>query len=239
MNEITIAICDNSAADCTLLQEYLEKAEKELHVSLNIYIFPTANDFSKKIIPVFDMVFLSTSMPDLYVSETISKLQKCDSCIHLVLLSLSFCPDMIRIGYEHGVKNHILKPLNYLTILNEIKKYIKAVSHLTDSFFWVSNREGYFKLYLSRLRYIETENRHLVFHYDNQIIRHTSRISNYEETLPKNLFFRCNNSYIVNLHYIIDVVPDGNRYCIHLITGEAIPLSRSRHRKLLSLLSDL
>ncbi len=239
MNEITIAICDDSATDYALLLGYLEKAKKELNRTFNIHIFSTSDDFFKNISPVFDMVFLSTAMPDRYLNETISKLQKCNSNVHLVLLSISFCPDVIKIGYDYSVQNHMLKPLNYLAILCEIKKYINAARHLADSYFWVSNRDGYFKLYLPKLRYIETENRHLAFHYENQTIQHASRISNYAETLPEDMFFRCNNSYIVNLHYISQVKPDGNRYSIHLITGETIPLSRSRHRKLLSLLSDL
>lgn len=100
----------------------------------------------------------------------------------------------------------------------------------SESFFWVSNPEGHFKLYHSKCRFIETENRHLIFHCEQEIIRETGKISDIMEKLPDSQFFRCSNSYIVNLHYISHILPEGNRYNIHLLTGEIIPLSRSRYR---------
>ena len=50
--------------------------------------------------------------------------------------------------------------------------------------------------------------------------------------LPGRFFFRCNNSYIVNLNYVASIVPEGDRYNIRLTTGEVIPLSRSRYHEI-------
>lgn len=237
MNEIVVAVCDDSAVDSILLQGYVEKAEKELERKLQVYTFQTASDFFKNISPIFDVVFLNTSTPDLDLKETVRKLQACNFHHHLIFVSS--CPTAITMGYDYGAKNHLVKPVSYVAILNELKKYIRSENLQDEPFLWVSNRDGYFKLFYSRLRYVETENRHLAFHYEGQVIRQAGRISNCVELLPEEFFFRCNNSYIVNLHYIHHIVPEGNRYGIHLITGEVLPLSRSRYRKLLSLLSIL
>lgn len=235
MKEIVIAICEDNAADSILMQNYLEKAEKELEQKLCIHTFQSADDFFKKISPAFDMIFLTTSIPDLNLKETVHRLQACNYHHHLILVSS--CPNTVTIGYEYGAKNHLVKPVSYVTILNEIRRYLQSERYLLEPFLWISNKDGHFKLFYSKLRYVETENRHLAFHYEDQIVRHTGRMSNCVEKLPDELFFRCNNSYIVNLNYISHIVPEGNRYSIHLITGEALPLSRSRYRNLLSLLS--
>lgn len=231
MNEIMIAICEDSTRDCSLLNYYLEKAARELNRKLRICTFQTGSDFLKKSSPIFDIVFLSTSLPDMDAEKAIQKLWNSNSHIHLVLLS--DCSDSLAIGYQYGAKNHLVKPVSYLMILNELKKYIKSENLISQSFLWISNRDGYFKLYYSKLRYIETENRYLIFHYNDQIIRYSGKISDFKETLPKNIFFRCNNSYIVNLYYISHIAPEGSRYNIQLITGEILPLSRSRYRELL------
>lgn len=236
MNEIIIAILDDSMNDRALLQGYLEKVAKELGKTFQIYTFSNGIDFTKKIHPVFDVVFLNTTIPDMNITETVKRLQERNLHVHLVFLSQD--PATVSMGYEYGARNHLVKPFSYVTILTELKKYIQSEIHLSDPFLWVSNRDGHFKLFYSRLRYAETENRHLIFHYEDQVIRHAGRISNFVEKLPDELFFRCNNSYIVNLSYISSIVPDGNRYRIQLITGEEIPLSRSRYRSLLSRLQE-
>jgi len=237
MDEIIVAVCDNSAADVILLQSYLEKAETELGKRLRIFTFQSADDFFKNISPIFDVVFLTTSIPELRLDETVRKLQASNYHCHLILISPG--SGSVSVGYEYGAKNHLSRPVSYIAVLNTLQKYIKSASRTDEPFLWVSNRDGHFKLFFSRLRYVETENRHLTFHYEEQVLRQSGRISNCEELLPETWFFRCNNSYIVNLRYIESIVPEGNRYEIHLLTGEVLPLSRSRYRKLLSLLSVL
>ncbi len=96
---------------------------------------------------------------------------------------------------------------------------------------WLSSKKGYHRLYYSRCYYIETDNRHLIFHCEDEVIRWTGKISDILKKLPKHLFFRCNNSYIVNLKYIHDIKPEGDRYNIRLTSGEIIPLSRSRYQE--------
>lgn len=232
MNEIMIALYDDSEADCSLLSFYLNKAAQELGRKLRIFTFQADNDLSKRTSLIFDMVFLSVSLSGMNTETAVRKLRNSNSRIHLVLLS--DCPDSFALGYQYDAKNYLVKPFSYLMILNELKKYIKSEDPVSHSFLWISNRDGYFKLYHSRLRYIETENRYLIFHYSDQVIRYAGKISDFKETLPENIFFRCNNSYIVNLYYISLIAPEGNRYKIRLITQEILPLSRSRYRELLS-----
>lgn len=99
-------------------------------------------------------------------------------------------------------------------------------------FLWLSTKKGHFKLYYSKCRFIETENRNLIFHYKDQRISKSGKISSMLKKLPDRIFFRCNNSYIVNLDYVSGIVPEGDRYNIHLKTGEVLPLSRSRYHEI-------
>lgn len=110
---------------------------------------------------------------------------------------------------------------------------------VSEPFLWLNTKKGHFKLYYSQCRFIETDRRDLIFHCENRIIRKTGKISSILEKLPGSLFFRCNNSYIVNLRYISHIIPEGDRYDIRLCTGETIPLSRSRYQNCLKALHIL
>lgn len=74
------------------------------------------------------------------------------------------------------------------------------------------------KLYFSKLRYIETEDRVIILHYESKVLRHRCGITSFMNELPEHTFFRCNHSYIVNLKYVDYITPDINRFIIHLIT---------------------
>ncbi len=99
---------------------------------------------------------------------------------------------------------------------------------------WLSTRSGYFRLRYLECRFIETDNRKLLFHCEDSVHHKNGKISDILDLLPQDIFFRCNNSYIVNLHYIDDILPEGGRYNILLRSGEIIPLSRSCYQECLS-----
>lgn len=236
MNTITIAICDASKADRNSLLRYLKKSEQELNRTYEIHIFSSGVKLLENPGSVFDIVFLDAELPDMSSRDLAKRLHECNRHLYLVFLSSS--PESFSIGYEYNAKNFLLKPLNYLHILKEMKKFLNYEYLLSESFLWISNQNGMFKIYYSRLRFIETDYRHLLLHYDNMVFRHPARISEFEAGLSKDMFFRCNNSYIVNLRYVESIIPDGNRYRIRLFTGEILPLSRNKYRDITKRLQD-
>lgn len=125
---------------------------------------------------------------------------------------------------------------------NSIRDYnprLQVRISVSEPFLWLNTKKGHFKLYYSKCRFIETDNRSLIFHCENNVLRKTGKISALLEQLPDNLFFRCNNSYIVNLNHINSIIPEGDRYSILLRSGEKIPLSRSHHQDCLTALNIL
>lgn len=232
--EILIAICEDSENDCLLLKDYLHKVALQLNRDIQIWTFQKETDFLERPCPAFDMFFLSLNFPDMNPDKIVAKLKYYNSHAHLVFIAPNLTTPLL--GYQYGARNYLVKPVFYRTILNEMEKYLEHEKHLTDAYLLVSNRDGQYKIHHSRLRYIETEKRHLVFHYGRKLIRYANRICDYEDKLPKEIFFRCNNSFIVNMAYISHIVREGSRYDIYLITGEKLPLSRDKYKDLRALL---
>lgn len=235
MRNLLIGICDNSDTDIMHLTQYLNKAAEELNISLDIHTYTNDRDFLNAYQPVFDMIFLNLTLSDFHAKEIVSLLRQRDPQVHLILTSES-CK-LAPIGYEFNVINHFVKPYLYFKVLNELKKFM-ALEHIPPMpYLWISDRKNTYKLYLHKLRYVETINRQLLFHYSDRQITHHGKLADFEQSLPPETFFRCNNSFLVNINYIESINTDISRYSIHLITGEKIPLSRDKKRKLLKIIN--
>ena len=234
MKTLLIGICESSAVDAELMIQYLKIAEACLSINLKIYTYSTGKAFLESYRPVFDIIFLNIPMPDIDSKTLIEQLRQRDAHVSVVLTSNT--SELYSIGYEYSAKNYFVKPLWYSKILGEFKKHIADETLLSKPYLWISNQQGDYKLYLHKLQSIETINRKLVFHYGNEQIYHNGNLADIQQKLPTD-FFRCNNSYIVNINYIEQIMQDISRYKISLITGEMLPLSRNKKRELKKLLS--
>ena len=87
---------------------------------------------------------------------------------------------------------------------------------------------------LKNLRYIETFNRNLLFHTEQQSILCYRSMKEMEKRLQGSSFARCHTSYLINLAYVKGV----KKLEITLITGEKIPISQPRRKAFMEQLTD-
>lgn len=233
MKNLLIGICESSATDVDLMLQYLRIAESCLSLNFDIRTYSTGKSLMDSYCPVFDIIFLNLPMPDVDPKTLLEQLCQRDAYVSIILTSQT--SEYFSIGYEYSAKNYFVKPLCYSRILNVLKKHLVDDTILFKPYIWISNQQGIYKLNLNKLRYIETSNRKLVLHYGNDQIYYNGQLTDFQNNLPTD-FFRCNNSYIVNINYIEQIASDINRYKIYLITGEHIPLSRSKKKKLSEIL---
>lgn len=226
-----IAICDDCERDTQILADHLKQAGHELGFIFNIFTYTTGTAFLNHFTPAFDLVFLDVQLPDINGSSIAAEIRKRDTGIYLVFISKF--SETISIGYEYEAKNYLLKPLKYTGVLAEVKRFLKYESLLSKQYMLLTDKNSITKMYFSKLRYIETCGRHLLFHYDGQALFHTGKMSDYARMLPCHLFFRCCNSHLINMYYVSNLSVDINRYSIRLITGEEVPLSRDRKKDFL------
>lgn len=231
MKEITVGICEDNPADCNLLLKYLNRVSHELNLSFIIHTYASGNEFLDKYSPDYDLIFLDMQLPDMNGDEIATKIRQQDTQVYLVFVSKH--TSYISIGYKYEAHNYLLKPLRYSQILNEINRFLKYAPILQQEYLWLNDRQNMQRIYFSKLRYIETEDRAIILHYEDRILRHPCGITSFMQELPEDSFFRCNHSYIVNLKFVDYITPDISRFSIHLLTGETIPLSRDKKKEFL------
>ncbi len=234
MKTLSIGIYESSDIDCQILIRYLEAIESVLGISCNIQSFDTESDFLRNYRPIFDIVLLHIDFINPNEHEVVAAFRRIDPNVHLVLMSYS--DKVFSTGYHFEAGNCWQKPVRYTCVFKEIKKMLNCDHLLSEPYLLFSEQKSIHKMYYRKLRYIETCNRQLIFHYDGEQIPHIGILLDYEKELSPETFFRCNNSFLVNINYIEDILPDSHRYKIHLITGEEIPLSRNRKKDLLELM---
>jgi len=231
MDKIIIGICEDSKTDLKILKDHLYRVAKEVKKSFVIYEYLNGNDFLMQNDILYDLIFLDVQLPDMEGGLIAKKLREKYGDIYIVFISQYITS--YQIGYMYEAKNYILKPIKYTSILEEMNRFLYHKKIFADSFVWLEGRQGIYRLNLRKLRYIETDNRQLLFHYGETVIRYNGKLADFEEKLSGKHFFRCNNSYIVNMEYVQKMFIDRNRYEIILITNECIPLSRSKKREFL------
>lgn len=234
MTNLFIGICENLDKDCKVLLQYLQNIEDTLKLDIDVRIYHTGADFVHNYCPAFDIVILDMNTPDMQDKKIVRSLREIDKDVHLILTSDT--EDVFSMGYHFDANICWTKPLCYKKILNHFKKHLTYELLINHPFILLSNNTGIQKLYCHKLRYIETGNRQLIFHYDGEEIFNYGKLSDWENQLPKESFFRCNNSYIVNVNYVEKISQESSRYKIHLITGEDIPLSRNKKGILLDMI---
>lgn len=236
MKNLLIGICNDSEETTELLVQHLRIAETAFGMSFDIRIFRTGKDLLYSYCPAFDILILMLPIADMNNSLLLSMIRQRDSLVQIILLSDS--KEFYHLGYEFQARNFLVTPVRYRHIYHELERYFKEEHIYKRPYLWVSNLNGGLKLYLHKLRYIETNNQHLVFHYGNERYVVFGQICHYEDLLSNGKFFRCNNSYIVNIDYVENIEKDLSRHRINLITEESIPLSRDKKKPLEKLIKE-
>lgn len=234
MTSLFVGICANVNKDCEDLFQNLRDIGNILKINIDVRIYHTGTDFLRNYCQAFDVVILDMNVSDIPGEIIVRSLRELDKDVHLLLTSNT--ENVFSIGYQYNADICWIKPLCYNNLLDFFKKHLTHELLINQSFILLSNNTGLQKLYCHKLRYIETGNRQLIFHYDGEEIANYGKLSDFEKKLSQESFFRCNNSYIVNIKYVETVLQESFRYKICLITGEEIPLSRNKKNLLVDMI---
>lgn len=228
MQEIRIAICDDSSDDLSNLINILHA---DASILLTTYTDPAS--FLKEWQPnKFDLVLLDVIMPGTSGLDIAREIRKSDddTIICFISSSAEYAVD----GYEVNAIRYLLKPptpQKVKAVLDLARRKLKEKSKTTISI--VSNREK-IQLNTDDILYIEVQNRVCVFHTIHGIYTTYSKIDSFEAILPSPPFCRCHRSFIVNFEYVSDmqedfILTDGSKVYIRKTNRNDITLAYHKH----------
>jgi len=147
-------------------------------------------------------------------------------------------------GFELHAVDYLVKPISFDRFLKAVDHYLKLhrkpVEMTTteirekpeDEFILLKDSKKTHKVYLSDIKYIESDGDYIRFYLQNRKLMIRGSLSSMETTLPPALFLRIHNSYIINLKKVNAVT----LYSVE-IDGTELPISRSHKEKVLKILN--
>ena len=116
-----------------------------------------------------------------------------------------------------------------------MNRALRKLGTYNQKYIAVKNSNGFMKLFLSDIEYIETKDRNVLFHCTNgrQEIGHF-KMQELEEKLIDYPFVRCHNGIIVNVDYIEAI----HEFTVTLLSGEQIYTTKSRKKSLIQKVAE-
>lgn len=222
---LRIAICDD-------VPEFLEQAKRHILLwnngqdTLHIDLFTDADALiCRQNAAPYDIIFLDVVMPLLGGIQAAEEIRQQDKTVKIVFLTSSseFAVD----SYRVKASNYLLKPLDKQMLfrcLDELAEEIRQNSkHIL-----IRSRNTARRVALNQIEYVEANNKSVLLVLSNG---QTLEVSEPLYALEHHLllsdgFYKCNRSYIVNIHQI-DTYTNKE---IKMRSGYRIPISRSCYK---------
>mgnify|MGYP000093275396 CR=1 FL=1 len=227
-----VAICDDEGAFVQHLSQLLDRYAQETGTELKISTFGDGADLTDPYDPTIDLIFLDIQMGIMDGLRTAQRIREMDGQVSIIFLTTLAQYSLE--GYQYQATNYILKPLQYIRLKAEMDKFLARRQKEPDPFVVIANDAGRHRVALRDLRYIETFNRNLLCHTQEQNLISYRTMKEMEAALGDKGFARCHTSYLVNLFYVKGV----HKLELTLITGETLPISQPKRKTFLAQLTD-
>lgn len=198
---LRIAVCDDTQVFLRHVEALILQWKKP-EDGLQLEIFEDADSlleahFSNP----FDIILLDILMPLFSGMEAAREIRQQDKKVKIVFVTSSA---------EFAVESYSVKADNYLLKPIEQEKLYSCLNELADGLrekpktIVIKNLKALHRVQLDQIEYLEAQNKHVLFAFsDGTSIYSNEPLYTYEALLPQSEgFFKCNRSYIVNIHHI-------------------------------------
>ena len=223
---IKIAVCD----DNTLFLSQIKSCLEQWNSGGEPLLITTFTDGDALIqthgADPFDIIFLDVVMPLLNGISAAGEIRETDRLVKIVFLTSS--PEYALDSYRVKASDYLLKPVRQEALFHTMDELFRELRRETRSIA-LRTPGAVYRVELDKIEYMEAQNKRVLFALtDGRTMVSVDPLYFYEQKLtPQDGFFKCNRSYIVNIHRIDSFSPKEAR----MRSGARIPISRSCHRE--------
>lgn len=229
---IHIAICDDEKDFVAYLTGLLDQYATENGEEIKVTAYYDGMELIEKYDTTIDLIFLDIRMRLVNGLRTAERIRQMDTKVGIIFLTTLTQYGLE--GYKYQATNYIIKPIKYARLKEEMKQWLERHRQDDSPFIVVVNDAGKFKVFLKSLRFIETFNRNLLLHTDQENIICYKKMKELEAELVQHGFVRCHSGYLVNLFYVKRI----EKLDIILTTGERVPISQPKRKEFMERLAD-
>lgn len=218
---MNIAICDDEIYWQEHIHAVIKHFFKQKNIECRIEVFDKGEDIVDN--NRFDMIFLDMEMTGLTGLDTAKIIRKTNEDTAIVFLTSH--EEIIKKTFEVRAYRFIEKKDYKEEVVNCLSSYLNENAEKES--IEVECKDGNVRIQLKDIMWIESDHNGSIVWGSQADIASSTFLSEWEERLDNQIFFRCHKKYIVNLRWIESI--DDN---IHMTSGYQLELSRRKKKDL-------
>lgn len=219
---IRVAVVEDEEIYARQLGSYIERYEGEEGERIELTVYKDGDEITAQYQGQFDVMLMDIRMRFMNGISAAEEIRKMDSEVVIIFIT-NMAQYAIR-GYEVDALDYILKPIEYFTFSQKLKKAIRKIKNRSTHYITFSQGDSMQKLAVENISYIESVGHNLVIMTESGKYVFRGVLKDMEAALEPYGFFRVNKGYLVNMKYV-NAVSEG--YC----KVQNIEISISRAKK--------
>ena len=205
---IRIALCDDNDIEREILKDIIESIFDSMGDEAALFEFSSGEKLCRNYSKGdYDIIFLDIHMKQLDGIETGKAIRDKDAKVEIVYATSS--EEYLKEGYNIHALSYLTKPYDVKKVEETLEYYYKKNGidkRESNEFLDVNIQQQ--KIYIRQkdIMWLESMGRVVSIYCRDDVYRVYARLNDLEERLDEKIFLRCNQSYIVNIMYVKDVI---------------------------------
>ncbi len=218
-----LAICD----DDEKIRRSVALRLGKRYPDIDVHSFASAEDLIKSEI-CFAIYLLDIEMRGMSGMELAERIRKHPHPYPPIIIFITGFPDHMADAFDVQAYHYLLKPIDdqkFIEVMDRAVREINTLKSQIDDYLIIKSGSIIHKVAYDDIIYIESSNKHSIFHTTDGSIKSYTHMNELEDTLTGR-FFRCHRGYLVNLAHVITYEVGG----ITVTGGDSILLSRLKYQ---------
>jgi DNA-binding LytR/AlgR family response regulator len=229
---IQIGVVDDDAASREVVAAHLRRFQDEHPVQLAVRTYRDGRDLVRSYRSDLDVLFLDVEMAEMGGFETARAIREVDQ--RVVIVFVTRLGQLAVRGYEVDALSYLVKPVGYFAFAQQLARCVTRVRRLGCDAIMLPTARGAARVEVADIVHVASQKHRMVVHALDGQYAFTGVLKTLEAELSARGFFRCSNSFLVNLRHVQAV----HRASCIVLGGAEIPVSRARKRAFLDALVD-
>ncbi|WP_300276347.1 LytR/AlgR family response regulator transcription factor [Peptacetobacter sp.] len=220
---LNISICEDENIQALYLESLIKEHLDNLKIEYNINLFNSGEELIKKYNKYTDILFLDIKMRGLSGMDTAKEIRKFDENIEIIFTTA--LQEYVFEAYEVKAFRYLLKPIDKNLLFNYLDLCIKEINHKNKKI-CLKYKSNLLILNLDDILYAEVIQKNTTIYTKDNSYSLKMSLKDLETTINSSSFFKCHNSYLVNMDKVNSINPN-----FVTIGKYTIPISRPRYKE--------